>query len=422
MQPTPAHLHRATRAGAAAALLLSAAAPAWADEPSPWYLGVVQGITHDSNVYRIADGPSDTYSTTSLIGGFDQQISRQRVRASARVGYNKYSNESTLDNTSYALNAGLDWATVNKLSGSLNASANQSLAQFNGNALQPSTGKNVLKSQQFSADVRWGGDGLLTLFGNYSHGRARYSGAQSLISNSTSDSGSVGVNYRLGGRTTVGAALRTTRADYPYGIAPAPTLPTIPPVRNPALDDPAAYRSDRSTSNNLDLLADWRYSEQTGVNVRLSYTRLRYDNSGRDYSGLTGSINGTYAPTAKLSFNASISRDAGNDTTSSTYFDPMTGQQSTFQTGSNRTNDTVVFGVNYAATAKVSANASAAYRRGSTGNSSVSDNYRTFTVGINYVPARAWQLGCNLSHEGRSAGSYSYDANVIGCSAQFMLQ
>ncbi len=432
MHPHQALFHRVTCLSAAAALLLAGATAARADEPSPWYLGVSQGFTHDSNVYRFAGGPGDSYSTTSLIGGFDQPISRQRLHANARVGYNKYQTESRLDNTSYSLGAGIDWATIEKLTGSVNVSASQSLAQFNGNqnvilpdgTIAPNTAeKNVLKAQQLSADIRWGGDGLLSLFGNYSHSRARYSGIQSLVSNSTTDSGSVGFNYRLGGRTTVGAALRTTRTDYPYGIAPSPiVLGSVPPVRNPALDDPAAYGPDRSTSNNLDLLGDWRYSEQTGVKARLSYSRVTYDNSGRDFSGLTGSLDATYAPTAKLAFNASISRDAGSNTTSATYFDPATGQQNTFQTGSNQTSDTLVFGANYAATAKTSFYANAVYRRGSNDNSSASDNFRTFSVGVNYVPARAWQLGCNLSHESRSSGPSSYDANVIGCNAQFTLR
>jgi hypothetical protein len=423
MQPYKATLHRVTCVSAAAALLLAGASVARADEPSPWYLGVSQGFTHDSNVYRFDGGPSDNYSTTSLLGGFDQQISRQRVHANARVGYNKYQNEKILDNTSYALSGGWDWATLEKLSGSFNVSASQSLAQFNGNSIQASTDKNVLKAEQFSADIRWGGDGLLSLFGNYSHSRARYSGIQSLVSNATTDSGSVGFNYRIGAFTTVGAALRTTRTDLPYGIAPPPVIiGSIPPVRNPALDDPNAYRPDRSTSNNLDLLADWRYSAQTSVKARLSYSRVTYDNSNRDFSGLTGALDATYAPTAKLAFNASISRDAGSNTTSATYFDPATGQQNTFQTGSNQTSDTLVFGANYAATAKTNFYANTTYRRGNNNNSSSSDHFRTASIGVNYVPARAWQLGCNLAHEARSAGAYSYDANVIGCNAQFTLR
>ena len=429
MHPHQATFHRVSCLSAAVALLLAGATAARADEPSPWYLGVSQGFTHDSNVYRFKGGPSDNYSTTSLLGGFDQQISRQRVHANARVGYSKYQNESVLDNTNYALSAGLDWATIEKLSGSINVSAGQSLAQFNGNQditqIDPNLNngrKNVLKSEQLSADIRWGGDGLLSVFGNYSHSRARYSGVESLTSNSTTDSGSVGVNYRLGGSTTVGAALRTTRTDYPYGIAPLIPIGTPPALALATLQNKDLYRSDRATSNNLDLLGDWRYSEQTGVKARLSFSRVTYENSNRDFSGLTGGIDATYAPTAKLAFNASISRDAGTNTTSATYRDPATGQQNTFQNGSNQTTDTLVLGGTYAATAKTSFNANASYRRGNNDGASASDVFRTVSVGVNYVPARAWQLGCNLAHEARSAGPYSYDANVIGCSAQFTLR
>ncbi|KQW40277.1 hypothetical protein [Rhizobacter sp. Root404] len=430
MQPYKATLHRVTCVSAAAALLLAGASVARADEPSPWYLGVSQGFTHDSNVYRFDGSPSDNYSTTSLLGGFDQQISRQRVHANARVGYNKYQNETRLNNTSYALSGGWDWATLEKLSGSFNVSASQSLAQFNGNQilqidgalLPPANEKNVLKAEQFSADIRWGGDGLLSLFGNYSHGRSRYSGYQSLVSNATTDSGSVGFNYRIGGLTTVGMALRTTRTDLPFGIAPFIPVGTPPQQVLATLQNKDLYGPDRSTSNNLDLLADWRYSAQTSVKARLSYSRVTYDNSNRDFSGLTGALDATYAPTAKLAFNASISRDAGSNTTSATYFDPATGQQNTFQTGSNQTSDTLVFGANYAATAKTNFYANTTYRRGNNNNSSSSDHFRTASIGVNYVPARAWQLGCNLAHEARSAGAYSYDANVIGCNAQFTLR
>src|SRR5204863_3882657 len=131
---------------------------AWADEPSPWYIGVSQGFTHDSNVYRTPDGPGDNYSTTSLLGGFDQPIGRQRLHASARVGYNRYQDQRALDNTGYSVDAGWDWATIEKLSGSLSANATQSLAQFNGNATQPTTDRNVLKAAQSNASARLGGD------------------------------------------------------------------------------------------------------------------------------------------------------------------------------------------------------------------------------------------------------------------------
>ncbi|MGK2898866.1 MAG: hypothetical protein ACSLE9_09295 [Burkholderiaceae bacterium] len=403
---------RRSAIGALAAVLLAVPAAARADEPSPWYIGASQAFTHDSNVYRIAGGPGDTYSTTSLLGGFDQPIGRQRLYANAQVGYSKYRDQNTLDNTSYAVTAGWDWATIEKLSGSVNVGANRSLAQFNGNSLQSSTERNTLKAEQLNAAVRWGGDGLISLFGNYGHSRVDYSSLQSLSSDSTSDSGSIGMNYRLGARTTVGAAVRVTHTDYPHGIAPA----------GAGSVDPAAYRSDSSRGRNLDLLADWRYSEQTGFSARLSWTRLDYSSSNRDFSGLTGSVSGTYAATAKLGFSATLSRDAGTNNSYLSYLDLGTGRQNVYVLDNNQTTDSVSLGASYAATAKIGVNAGFQYRRGDNGSGSASDNYRTATLGANYAVARSVQLACNLSRESRSAGVNSYDANVVGCSAQITLR
>jgi hypothetical protein len=403
--------------GSLAATLLSATSVgAWADEPSPWYLGASLGFTHDSNVYRTPDGPGDNYWTTSLLGGFDQPIGRQRLHATAQVGYNRYQDQSTLNNTSYTLNAGWDWATIEKLTGTVSVGAVQSLAQFNGNATQASTERNILKVEQVNASARWGGDGLFSVFGDYGHTRIRYSSLQSLTSESDGDSGSLGVNYRLGSQTTVGAAVRLTRTDYPHGIAPV-VLPGVPTPINPA-----DYQSDRSDGRNLDLLADWRYSAQTGVSARLSWSRLTYANSNRDFSGLTGSILANYAPTAKLAFNASLSRDAGTNSSSTNYLNLANGQQINYLTQSSQTTDSASVGATYAATAKISVNAGLLYRQGDNGNGAGGDHFRIATLGVNYAIARSWQLACNASRESRNASTLSYDANVFGCSAQFTLR
>ncbi|HZV92886.1 MAG TPA: hypothetical protein VFF72_06680, partial [Caldimonas sp.] len=75
---------------------------------TPWYLGASESLTRDSNVYRVPGGPGDTYSSTSLLGGFDQHIGRQRVFGNANVGINRYDGQSRLNNTSYNVAGGLD--------------------------------------------------------------------------------------------------------------------------------------------------------------------------------------------------------------------------------------------------------------------------------------------------------------------------
>ena len=394
-------------------LLGAAAIGAWADEPSPWYLGASLGFTHDSNVYRVPNGIGDNYTTASLLGGFDQPIGRQRVYGTARVGYSKYQDQSVLDNTSYAVNAGWDWATIEKLSGNLNASASQSLATQNGNSIQPTTGRNLLKVEQLNGSVRWGGDGVLSLFGNYGHSRVSFSAIQSLPSESTGDTASVGVNYRLGASVSVGSALRFTHTQSPYAIAV---------VSNPS--GPGDYRADSSNGRNLDLLANWTYSAQTSVAARLSWTRQTYSSSNRDFSGVTGSLLGRYAPTAKLAFSASIARDAGTNGSLFNVVNPSTGDQTTFVSENSTTTDSLSLGATYAATAKISANAGFQYRRSTydAGGTDFADNFRRATLGVTYAVTRAGLLACNFSRDSRNSIVNAYDANVFGCSAQITLR
>lgn len=415
-----------------AALAAAASCAAWADDPSPYYIGASQSLTHDSNVYKAPDARSDNYSSTGLVGGFDQRISRQRLYVAANLQYNKYQNESTLDNTSYGVRAGLDWATIGKLSGNVNASADQRLASIGGNEIRPSNSRNIAKSEQIGTGVRWGDDGALSVEANYAHSRFRFSAIESLTSQSSTDSASLGVNYRLGADLRVGAALRGTRTETPYAV-PTIAMPT-------GRDD---YTGNTTTGRNLDLLLNYRVSAQTGLDARLSYTRLTNSALGLlDFSGLTGSLTANYAPTAKLGFSASLARDAGNQLSTFSYrlapqsggiFAPITSISGTGQ--ERRTTDTLALGATYEATAKINVKAGLAYRHAKIlttvnvqGNASAtegSENYRTASLGADWAIARNWQLGCLLSHETRSisgAAGFGYSANVVTCSAQYTLR
>jgi len=67
-------------------------------ETSPYYIGLSESITHDSNLYRLGDGrptPStiqsrgDTSFATALVGGVDQQWGRQRLTGSLNLAHNR---------------------------------------------------------------------------------------------------------------------------------------------------------------------------------------------------------------------------------------------------------------------------------------------------------------------------------------------
>jgi len=410
-----------------AAVIATIGCGAWAaeDGASPYYIGASQAVIHDSNVYRVPDAQRipDYYSSTGVLAGLDQMISRQRVYASANVNYNKFHNEDALDNTSYALKAGWDWATIEKLSGTFSGTANRSLASRDGNANIPVSKRNIANTDQLAASIRWGGEGLLTLEGNYGHSRVRYSAPEYITEKSSGDTASAGIFYRLGPTVRLGLAGRFTHTEAPYAI-PTVAAPTGP-------DD---YQAEKSNGRNVDLTVDWRYSTQTNVNARLSWTRQTFSGvQERNFSGLTGAIYANYAPTGKLTFNASFVRDAGiNPTFFNVVGTPSTAPNIGLSENSEVVNTTGI-GVRYAATAKITANAKYQYRHakvvntvgvaGATTTSEETDNLRIASLGVTYDISRAWQLSCDVAHEKRDisgASGFTFSANMAGCAVQFV--
>jgi hypothetical protein len=408
-----------------AVIAAAASCGAWAEEGDPYYIGLSQSFAHDSNVYRTSTGGGDDYYSTALLGGFDQPFGRQRVYATANVQYNKYRDQTPLDNTGYAVRAGWDWSTIEKLSGNFYVNANQILATFDGNASQQTSTRNMLKADQAGASVRWGGDGILTLEGAYAHSRVRYSAPESLTSQSSANSGSVGTYYRPGADTKLGLALRVTRTVSPYAV---------PLIATPA--GPDDYASNTEDGRNVDLTVDWRATAKTGVNARLSWTRKT--NSAivaRDFSGLSGALAATYAPTAKLSVNASASHEPG---AYGSFFNANGSAPGSTVTGlreNSQTTDSYALGVVYAATAKISFNAGYRYSHakilelqavgGATSSSEYSDNYKIASLGANYAMTRNWLFACSLARESRDltgGTSVPYVAKSASCSAQFTLR
>jgi len=416
---------RLTAVTFAASLAVSAYAQ---EEPNPYFIGIKQVLTHDSNVFRVNDGPSDSYSTTSLLGGFDQKISRQRVYLNANVGRNLYRNQTELNNTSYGVNTGWDWETIEKLSGTLSAGLNRSLASQTDSSTVPTNLHNEVTTQHYGATARWGGESILTLEGAYAHNKVSYS--EQSASESEGDTGSVGLYYRAGASLRLGTAVRYSRSRTPLGA----TLPdgTLGP--------------NTETGKYLDLLADWRPTALTTLNTRLSWARQTNSQiDSRDFSGLTGSIIGTYAPTAKVSLNATLSRDAGvNGTfftlTPSTPVSPGAPAPTPVRglSESSQITNSATLGATYAATSKVSVTANAHFRHaklvdtapvgGTLNTYERSDNSRYYSLGLTYAIARSWDLGCSYSHSTRDldaspiTAGISYSANVASCYAQFMLR
>lgn len=409
-----------------AALAQSADSPraGLASDPSPYYIGGSQTFTHDSNAFGVPFGPSDNYSSTSLLAGFDQPFSRQRLSATARVSLNRYQDLNELDNTSYSLGTRLDWETVMRLSGNLSASLDQGLSAPAGSASPVST-RNLQRRQGVSGVARWGGDSLITLESRLGYSKVDYSADEYASGESENEVGSIGVYYQPGTRLRAGLAARFDRTRTPKAVQ----------LSN------GSFESNAVRGRNVDLLADYNNGSNLTASARVSYTRQTNSNvDSADFSGFTGSLSFGYRATGKINLNIGAARDAGFNTTARTFFVPVAATPSSpisFESTSvlyqtNQVTNSFFAGANYAATAKIGLSARARYSRArlvssatvaSAGqaNPDVVDEIRGVGLGATFAYSRLWSFNCELARDRRKvsgASPYAYTDDLAACSAQ----
>jgi hypothetical protein len=388
-------------------------------EPNPYYIGASQTFTHDNNILRSPEGSvvSDSYSTTSVLAGFDQPISRQRLYANGTVSYNRYKNRDDLNNTGYGLNAGWDWATIGHLSGTLLANLNRQLVP---NSVSDTTlllnEKNLATTRQYAATAALGGVTKLTFEAGLTHRELDYTNALWAGLENRQDSGSLGVKYRPSDLLTLGVGGRETRGKY-----------------NPS-GTPDEYRR-----HDLDLTALWSPTGASTFDARLSFGRQKYDTgTERDFSGTTGSLQWRWKPTGKLNFYTLVLRDTGSQAGLIYTGDVIIAPSGiTFETRPGDTSRVTTLARlrgEYEATAKIKLNASVSNTHRDLVSTLVlvpesgTDTTVASSLGVRYSPTRNITLGCDWSHESRSVSSgitalsYPYSATVYGCMGQFLLQ
>jgi hypothetical protein len=395
-----------------------------AAEPNPYHLGVSQALTRDSNVFRIPGGPADTYSSTSLLGGFDQSISRQRVFGDATVSANRYFGESTLNNTSYDIRAGASGSTVDKLSGGITADFGQQLTAQVASASAPQQEANLARTQNIVGNVSWGTNALVTLDGDLGYSKIDYSLPSSAISNATESRAGLSVVYWPGASLKLGIGARFVRRQTPDAFG------GVAGVEDPANDVHA---------RTLSFLFDYNRGGSLRASGEVGYTKQTNSNpvaEASDFSGFTGSVDLGYVLTGKTSADLLVSRNASLGNTLQSVVPPGTttgggGQPGPVLYQNSEIINAVALGITYAATGKVTAGLGARYARetllatAANTNGGNIDVFKTAYLNLNYAITRSWSAACWYTHESRDSPSgtdFSYVSNAIGCQAQFTLR
>lgn len=381
-------------------------------ETSPYYIGATQAFSYDSNVFRRPDATKkgSTWGSTGLVAGFDQPYSRQRFYGSGNVQYNYYQQLSQLNNTSYAANVGWDWATIERLSGTVLASINQNLGNYGGlDPTLPINTKNIQTGGRAFGTVNYGLISLLQFHGRLGYSRVNYSTIQYARYELEQSTATLGVRKQFGGQLTLGTGLTYTKGDY-FSIGRE------------------FDRYDYFVSG------VWDYSGLSRFSGRLNYTDITYSRfAAQDRSGLTGYVRWAYQATGKLDFTALLSYDT---LANSGLTDTSGGLQPPVDLGeTNQLTTALRLTGGYAATSKIKVNASLNhYRRsdedlGANTIVDTRDQVTSATLGATWTPTRNWLVACNVSLDDRNqSGSGDqirlrpYTAYGASCSAQFALQ
>jgi hypothetical protein len=400
------------RTACAVAAACALAAPAWAQQ-SPYYVGAVQGMASDSNVYRRASGSdikSDVISSTGLRAGIDQPFGRQRWVLASEANVNRYSSQKALNNNDYQLSSRLEWSTVARLSGVLSGGVKQSLYRLDTTGNRQASERNMLRSSNLGLQAQLGTVTDLSFDAGVSLSRDRYSSALFAGNNLSQQSVNAGVRLRPGSGLTVRLGLRHGTGSY-------------------------ASHVDKLQRDDVDLSTALELTGASTLNARLSRTLQRHEAPLiPDTRSWTGALGWNWRPLGKLSLDANLSRDGS---VGAVNFDNQI-----FNLASSDTREQTRLALradwDLAAAWKIGSELTLLRRDINTqllfnnvGQAAQDQSDRTvaFNFGVRFLPTRTTELGCSVGRENRSTDAaststltYAYAVTTASCNAQIYLR
>lgn len=408
---------------ALAALVCPAALPGAANaQASPYRLGVSQSVTHDDNLLRAGEGQmlpeglrrSDTVSSTALIVGLDQPISRQRLQADATVRANRFAHNKRYDNEGYNLRLGLDWATAGRVGGKLFASRNRTLARFAGTEDGIPTERNTEQTTRLGASAHYGLAGPFRVEAGLERSTVGYSSERYRRRELEQDSASLGLRWRPRAGLNLLLSLRHTEGSYPHYLT--------------AVD--GSSRGDDFRRQAIELSGEWIPSAASRVHARLSQGRTRYDIAReRDVSGLTGEVRWNWQPTGRFSLATTLRRQPAQDA----YLLDAGGELGSIEY--SRMSTVLALRAGYQLSAKVALRAEAEHSRRrlertlnvsnlGADSRAARDHDNSLLLSAVWQAQRSLSLGCDWRRFARSESELflAQRSNAFSCWGQFMLQ
>lgn len=396
---------------AAAVMLALSASTAVRAETDPYTLAVQETVTHDTNVFRAPDGngevPHDWISTTSVIAGLDQPISRQRLKLNGEFDLNRFKNQHALDSTAHSLTGELDWSTIGDLSGELGASQSRQLyrsALDNGDTVTTEANLQTISQAYLRAHM-----GVVTRW-TVNAGTSWFDRTFSVPQYAYNDLRHTDVNLGTTFRDTPDLALslmgRHTSGSY-HNL------------------------NDDYSRNDFTLGVNYAPTGATTVNASAGLSRETHTlASQRDHRDWIANLQWRWVPAGRTVLTVSAIRD--NDTGASDqpfFFTSIVDTDARIRTAFSSS-------LQYEVSAKIRATASLGYTHRSLDSSLAipglpaqpqhgADRLYTAGLGLDWQPTRAVDLSCNASRERRGTSgqvqglTYAYSVTTVACTGQF---
>lgn len=387
---------------ALAAGLLAHGAALGQDADRPWYVGVTQDFSYDSNVLGTStDEIDDTISTTSLRGGLNQRLGRQRLRADAELSHQRYKDLTERNNNGYRVGATLDWETIERLSGSLALRSQRRQTSFSVAGITPVSLSNIERSDDLAFRARLG---VVTMLGfelGLGHRRVEFSAPEYASREYKQNNASFGIVYRPSSILSLSTGV--SGADTRY-LAPAT----------------GQTERDRSERRDVYVAANWVPTGASTVDARLSFGKTEYDlATTADFEGVTGALTWSWRPGGRLSTTTILSRESGQE---SGFLPSPDDSSATTATDFARVTNRIRVGARYELTGKTDLSAGIGYARRAFTDPATGaggrDNNTTVALGVRWAATRILTFGCDVSRETRrasGAGSSDLDNDRFGC-------
>jgi hypothetical protein len=366
---------------------------------SPYYIGIQQSLTYEKTKLTPGGSTSDTFGSTILRAGLNQPISRQRFFADAELRVNRYAERTASNNVGYGLNAGVDWATINRLSGTLSAHADRSRTAFFDATAGGVPVDNITRSEELRGVGRLGVSTPLTLELGATYRQVNFSKA-------------TGENYKRSGAHVAGIYRLSSATNVGLGLSTAKTK----------------YSDDSADRRDIYVQGQWIPSSLTDFQARLGRTKVDYDiRSGRDFSGFTGSLAWNWRPTARIAVTTTLARDTGQDIGFLRITPGTPISAANFSVASNSLNVRAT----YEATAKILVDGGIGFGKRYLANSTISTfsgttDTATISLGSRWIVTRNASVGCQILHEQQSTKSNQISGSKLtndqfGCFGSFTI-